>query len=1344
MGIFGGRKNNNEGRKNNNRPENPVTKQGNSPETSPSAEVRQELVRKLTEIISGGGAEEFFPEVLDSIAKGDLTYEQCRFLYRRLSVPLSADERPAWFEKYAAKIDNNYKIFAETDIKVKVEGMIELLGLEIEEKGEEIVPNIFKRMKGDSLKDADYEKIADKFEYNLLDIASRHDVKSEGRFALIGVFDKTYERSEGADLLGSKGVRQKTETAPDVENQDEGVPVEEEQVTGDGDVATQYAQAAHTVDHMLNWADKETLLSKKTRKEGVRRLLDEQFKSGEKPSADAGWVKGFLTKALDGMEVDSKKVSVVQNYITMKERFDTEQVQRMSTLTERMSENADEEAVEKALEALTIFEEQLMAEEVRLRGHMNGDSKAVAKVKKLWGYLGDRNAASFLEKKGIYKSGNTLWGKIAHSGLRALSFRSAAMAALVPLAGFGFGAAGVGAAIGLRRGIGWVMGASGGHALARRWLERNLKGRVNEISQLENLKDADHEQVIHLKKEYDAFILEHRANTAEEVGGGEEYENLQGMYRDAVKNFCNDADRAEKLRTKQNLSEVKARNIVRSKKNKAVLFGSAFLGGAVSAVVAPKVFEMAHDFGAGLTDTDLDGDDQSSGKKTSQDTSTTKKSQGDPLKPNPETAPIEAADSPAKNEDLSGTETDDTDKKQVPPENTTPPEPYVYKGTDTPPPEQANLDSEGPASSEGTNTDSTKAEEDLPTEEADNNPERTASAEGTDTDSTAEAEETPAERTREFVLEDGFYTVQEGDSLSKIWLAANGGDVEQMTAAMEALEKLEGSPEGVEQLKAFGIDSEKIALIHPDDRINVSAIQEWLESGDAQVDADTAAEEVPAQQTSTPETEESVADAAQQEGGGGEEVAQSAAEEQEGGAGEDKEGAASAEEKQESAEQDTPLPREDLDLPKGAEIVEHTAGSGENTVAKVLMHRGYNINSIPEEILWKEVHEGHTMDIHLTEDGQFLGVTVDGKDLMDEGALQRAADPNAAEQKGGSGERGEKVTPLVRGDLGLPKGAEVLQHTADTGENTVAKVLMHRGYDINTIPEEILWKEVHEGHDIDIYLTEDGQFLGTTVNGEQLMDESALRRAAEPVEVGAAAEMSVGEKLPFTDNFAGLVETAEALNADMLVGESMESTRPEYRTVSSRIEIDLPGSHPYTMEARELQQFRPDLFESDQKAIAATIQRNNTGGVIIQADYAPQKRILVETNQKGVLDHNYVQKEFDTIQKTLENPESIQIARFDVIRKAIQSLTVEKPPANPNDFLVLSTNLTEKISEDPDLADRMFSEKGWGDERIRVAYSDDQRSLEVQERVNVNKGKRNMRPRWAWKSVLVEKIAAKK
>ena len=56
----------------------------------------------------------------------------------------------------------------------------------------------------------------------------------------------------------------------------------------------------------------------------------------------------------------------------------------------------------------------------------------------------------------------------------------------------------------------------------------------------------------------------------------------------------------------------------------------------------------------------------------------------------------------------------------------------------------------------------------------------------------------------------------------------------------------------------------------------------------------------------------------------------------------------------------------------------------------------------------------------------------------------------------------------------------------------------------------------------------------------------------------------------------------------------------------------------------------------------------------------------------------------------------------------------------------------------------MFSEKGWGDRRVRIAYSEDQGQLEVQERLNVNRGGRYKRPKWEWRSVLVENAAGKK
>ncbi len=870
--------------------------------------------------------------------------------------------------------------------------------------------------------------------------------------------------------------------SPETEDPKDKVPVSSDQSesspenTGgradkEANVATQYAQAAHAVDTMLDRGGRASLLSKETRKEGVRRLLDNALEDDKGLSADMERVKDFLVKTLAGVEVDSDKVSAAQNYITMKEQVDTDQVQRMSALTERMSgEDADENAVETAVEAITTFEQQLMEAEVRLRKQMNGDNKAVEKVKKLWGYLGDKNLGSFFEKKGWYRPKNTILGKIGYSALHAMSLRSAAMATLVPLAGFGFGAAGVGVAIGLRRGIGGVMGASGGHALVRRWLENNLKKRVDEVSQLENLEDADHEQVIHLKKEYDAFILEHRANTAEEVGGGEEYEKLQDMYRDAVKNFCNDADRVEKLRTRQNLSEVKARNIVRNKKNRGILFGSAFLGGAVSAVVAPKFFDMAHDFGAGLIDADADGSDPDSGKKTSQDTSTTKKVT------NPrqtETTPSTVDDPSSQTEDLSSTETDGTNQKQATPESATPPEPYIADSNLEDPTvaenadadltkaegDAANRNPEKPTSSEGTDTDPAKAEEDPsrgsedPTSaentdasSAEMTEKPPASNEDVDTDSTETTEQEPTERTREFELVDGFYTVQEGDSLSKMWLAANGGDVEQMKAAMAALEGLEKG-----QLQDFGIDSGNIHLIRPDDKINIDAIQEWLKGEGVQ--ADTVGGETPAQQS--------------------------------------------------------------------AETNDGFGYDSENKVLTINNAEKFDSGNLETILGVRDPLTGTSLPV--TEDFKdFLanGVFEDGDQiLLDEDAgVIRLLDAKgevadevqvfesevvtepAVEQKGGA-----EPPPQVAEDLALPKGVSTVEHEVRSGENTVAKVLMGRGYDINNVPEEILWKEVHEGHLMDIYLVEeDGQFLGVKVNGERLIDEYVLQRVIEPTMGGSA------------------------------------------------------------------------------------------------------------------------------------------------------------------------------------------------------------------------------------------------
>ena len=1067
---------------------------------------------------------------------------------------------------------------------------------------------------------------------------------------------------------------------------------------------------------------------------GIKERIDDAF--SEENAAPTEDVDNKFIKELVGQPRMSDNVidEEIRPYIEARRKVNNV----IENKAQKIKERVQDPNIDDALDAIVNFEKKvILEEEERLWENMKGDNKLIEGAKKGWRWLGDQNLASFMQKYGGYEPKDTFGGKVKHGLLRSVSLRTATTALLFPLATPVAGAVGGGALVsagivGLFRG---AMGASAGHAFTKTFLERRLRGKIHKLPDRADLKKENYEQVIETKKEYDALIKNYHIDTATDVRSEGEYEKIEGLYREAIKGLCDNGMDAEKVRMKQNLGETRARNTI--KRNKLLLFSGAVAGGVLSGVVTPKLSGWARDWVGGLpdgaqefaTDSDLD-----SGKKTSQDTSTTKKSgaaskQGGQGATNsgPEAAPTEAADSSAKTEDLSGTETDDANNEQALPENPTSPEAYIADPNleDLAAPENADADltrageepsrgSEDPASSEDTNTGSTEATE----EAADRNPERPASAENTPTDSAAEAEETPTERTREFVLEGGFYTVQEGDSLSKIWLAANGGDVEQMTAAMGALEKLEGSPEGVEQLRAFGIDSGDVDLIHPQDRINITAIQEWLEGGDTQVDADTTGEEVPSQQTSAPEAEESAADAdneAENEGGG-EEVAESAAEEQGEGAAEP------TEEEQESA---SPA-REDLGLPEGAEVVEHTASSGENTVAKVLMHRGYDINNIPEEILWQEVHEGHAMDIHLTEDGQFLGVTVDGKDLMDESALQRAADPNVAEQKGGSGERGEKVTPLIREDLGLPEGAEVLQHTVDTGENTVAKVLMHRGYDINNIPEEILWQEVHEGHAVDIYLAKDGQFLGVAVDGKDLMDESALQRAAGSVEVGATAEMSVGETLPLTGNFATLLETAETLNAGV-------------EGVQDRMFIASSDGMPM-LPAADLEHLRPDLFASERE-FTGSIVRGDDGAVLVQTDYTPQKRFFIETNHKTGLNHEYVQKEFETIEKTLEKPNAVRAARQEVIKDALYALAIEKPPADATLFNTLAEQLSTAIEGDTELTERMFSERGRGDERIRVAYSESKGLLEVQEHAKVQRALRSGGPtKRVWKTVLTEVV----
>ncbi len=967
--------------------------------------------------------------------------------------------------------------------------------------------------------------------------------------------------------------------------------VEDDSSVDDGNFAERYARATFDLQGMMKQKFKKP---EEVRREFDERLYAQLQQNTEVDLRDLSEVRKLLADVAlvskkTGAEVTAynftdEELQVVSEYLRAKNAFDVMTDENLTEVREKLEDSDSEGDVETALDAIRTFENNLMDEEIRLRNNIKGESELLAKVKRKWKWLGDKNLAIWLSDEKGYQAKNTFWGKVGYGVLRAASLRTALMGSLVPVAGFGFGAAGIAAALGVKRGVGAFFGASAGHAFAQAWLERGLKKEIDEISTLKTFKEKDYERAVHLKKEYDAFIQQYHSDTAEEKRNGAEYKNIQDSYREAIKFFCADAAGVENVRMKQNLSEMRARNIV--KNNKLLLFGSAALGGAVSALVAPKVFDMASDL--------VDGADV----PTDEPKSTYKK----PIVKGRAAIPagsldIEqggAVDSPAASAGMRPAavqgepervmDIDDVEEQEVPLS-----------------PQDGDFEV---VSEEGENTP-------LP-------------------ESAGEVEDAVSEGSaindREFLVgEQGVYTVQDGNWLSKIWLDKNGGDEGQMLKVVEALRDLQGTEEGVEKLKDFGIRSGDIEILYPGDEIKTDAIQEWF-------DADISKTSIDIQPTAVQNESEQVTDI-------------------------------------------DAIEKEEVSPPAS----EGGVATDPTDVKEV---------SLP-------VSEGKT-------DVKEVPISISDGDLD-------------TDSVGTTGKRLEDM-----------KIFEEIIHTVHD-EGTVADVLQSHGFDAGAIPQNILEKQVFEGHDVQIFTTKEGDFAGIAVDGEYLSSEQWGTTSPE-VQAEEVLEMSVGEKHPFTDTLEDLVKTAEALNTDI-------------KDVHNHIIIARTDGVPI-LPATDLQQFRPDLFESDQ-SIASSIVKGDDS-VLVQVDHPLQKRFLIETNQEGNLNHDHVQKEFATIQKTLQKPESIHSARQEVIRKSLQALTVEKPPADATLFDTLADRLSVKIEDDTDLTERMFSEKGWGDRRVRIAYSEDQGHLEVQERLNVNRGSRYGRAKWEWKSILVEKITNKK
>ena len=657
--------------------------------------------------------------------------------------------------------------------------------------------------------------------------------------------------SQPADAEVQEGIPQETQEQGGQEGTRDTTPTETVQpaVESDtlsdeqeGSVAEQYVRLAYDLDQVVfDWSDK-VAHPIKTAKQGLRKAIDEAFEDPKgQVSTDELWVKMFLLGfGVLSSNVRQRDIETIQRYVAAKEKVDEEVESRLVALQEKMgSDTVDPDAVEGALEMIAHFEHQLLHEEVRLRESMKNDTRSVEKVLEWWKWLGDKNLASwwFSEEKGG-KPKNTLGGKIGYAALRAASLRTLLLGFLVPVAGFAAGGTGVAAAFTLRRGISTLTGSSAGahagHAFTKAFLEKSLKGRIDAVVSQKTFEQEDYEQIITLKKEYDAFIQQYHPDTAEEMRSGAEYENIQNAYLEAIKFFCADAKDVENLRMKQNLGEARARNTVR--KNKILLFGAgaggALVGGAFSAFAMPKLFDWGRDLvGKIFPDShplDLKNMSQklrnlyggvapSYGAESvpqdalvdSQDT-VSGDAEGPTSKEDVEKKRTEPAGKDTQTVDLSDITSEDGEK-------VVPSEVVLDAGAkersfslqDTPDaasPERVQQDSSANDGPESANTTA-------------------------DVDSSG-VEQSPVEDSADFVVENGFYTVREGDSLSKIWLEKvqrDGGSMTsgELAAMMEELGNLDDAT-----LRDFGIRSGTIDLIYPDDKINIDAIQTHLDSSE--------------------------------------------------------------------------------------------------------------------------------------------------------------------------------------------------------------------------------------------------------------------------------------------------------------------------------------------------------------------------------------------------------------------------------------------------------------------------------------------------------------------------------
>ena len=431
---------------------------------------------------------------------------------------------------------------------------------------------------------------------------------------------------------------------------------------------------------------------------------------------------------------------------------------------------SDQEDVDRVLEAIQQFEHYLMDEGVRLREHVGGDEGLADRVNKRWRWMGEqwKRLGDMNLASCFEKKGWQPKDTIwSKLGYAALRAMSVRTAILASLVPVGFGVAGA------TGGLAAValrrgVGAFAGSNAGYQFMEGwTEKGLKRRVADVDASTGA--EEIMQIKHEYDEFIKTCRtAEEADAVREGDAYKDLQSAYCEVVKDMFAKKATVEDLRLKENESLAKARTVM--KRNRKKMLVGALAGGLTSAIVAPTVVRGA-DWGL----SNIPGVGGVWGG--------VKKAVGGFLGgvfDNSKTPPREVVDMLKKPAEIDGGEGLRPFSKVEPPSF------------------EIRMDPDGGG----------VEALDLPQDQESILPQ----GEGAGA-----------------LAEQGSYAVREGDRLSSVWLDKNGGDKSQMLAVMEALRELQGTKEGLEQLRGFGISSGNIDRIFPNDIIDIDAIQEWYD-----------------------------------------------------------------------------------------------------------------------------------------------------------------------------------------------------------------------------------------------------------------------------------------------------------------------------------------------------------------------------------------------------------------------------------------------------------------------------------------------------------------------------------